>query len=189
MRNKPYLLEIGRKIKATRLSSGRKIREIAERANVSKGLISKIENGRTVPSLPVLISIISALDIDLGEFFSHLSPFKQQEINHVKAQEYSLVKKEKSKGFQYYKIHDHEINGISFTSNLLIIEPNATRAYVTTDGYESIFVLDGCLDYYIGDEMFKLIKGDSLFFNGRIPHFPKNSSEDIAKLFIVYILA
>ena len=72
MRDTPYLLQIGRLIKETRLKNGTRIREIAEKAKVSKGLISKIENARTVPSLPVLISVITALDINIGDFFSPL---------------------------------------------------------------------------------------------------------------------
>ncbi len=43
------LTQIGRKIRNIRRASAHTIQEVANKASVSKGLISKIENGRTVP--------------------------------------------------------------------------------------------------------------------------------------------
>jgi|SaaInlStandDraft_5_1057022.scaffolds.fasta_scaffold19842_3 transcriptional regulator with XRE-family HTH domain len=188
MNKNPYLLQIGRKIKSARLSNGTKIREIAEKANVSKGLISKIENGRTIPSLPVLLAIIDSLNINFSDFFKDISPSTTHDYTHIKEHDYSLLEKEKSTGFQYYNIYDHVFPDFSFAVNMLLIDPNSSRSYVTTDGHEFIFVLEGSLDYRLGDEVVKLKKGDSLFFNGQIPHLPSNTGEDIVKLLVIYIL-
>ncbi len=94
MHNSPYLLQIGKKIKETRISNGNVIREIAKKANVSKGLVSKIENGRTVPSLPVLISIINALDVNLSDFFRDIEPITTSDFIHIKEQDFTLIEKE-----------------------------------------------------------------------------------------------
>lgn len=188
MRKHPYLLQIGKKIKETRLRNNNKIKEIANKANVSKGLISKIENGRTIPSLPVLISIINALNINLSDFFHDIKPIAATDFVHVKERDYYIIEKERSKGFFYHHIHNQDFRGFSFSSDLLEIYPGATREFVTTDGYEFLFILDGCVDYHLGDKKLKLEKGDSLFFNGRIPHLPKNSKNEVAKLLVVYIL-
>jgi len=189
MNKNPYLLQIGRKIKSTRLSNKTKIREIAEKANVSNGLISKIENGRTIPSLPVLLAIIESLNINLSEFFEDIAPSTENDYTYIKKQDYSLIEKEKSTGFKYYNIHDHVFPGFSCAINLLLIDPKSTRSYVTTDGHEFIFVLEGSLDYHLGDEIVKLKEGDSLFFNGKIPHLPSNTGEKTAKLLVIYMLS
>ncbi len=188
MHNNPFLLQIGKKIKETRLKSGRKIREIAAKANVSKGLISKIENGRTVPSLPVLLSIINAIDTNLSDFFDDIEIVATTEYAHIKEQDYSLLIKEKSEGFIYHHIHNQDFRGFSFAANILDIHPGATRDFVSTDGYEFLYVLNGCLEFHLEENIVTLEKGDSLFFNGQIPHLPKNSKNEVAKLLVVYIL-
>ena len=188
MRDTPYLLQIGRLIKETRLKNGTRIREIAEKAKVSKGLISKIENARTVPSLPVLISVITALDINIGDFFQNIKPLVSPDFIHSKKQDLIVLEKEKSKGFEYHHILNQDFQSFSFDSVLLEISQNAKRDFVTTDGYEFLYILDGCVDYNLGDKQIKLEKGDSLFFNGRTPHLPKNSGNSLARILVIYIL-
>ncbi|MBK6946918.1 MAG: helix-turn-helix transcriptional regulator [Haliscomenobacter sp.] len=46
-----YLISgIGKKLRAVRMERKIKLTALANKAGVSKGLLSKIENGRTVPS-------------------------------------------------------------------------------------------------------------------------------------------
>ena len=66
------LIQISNRIKERRREKNITVQELALRANVSKGLISQIENSRTIPSLLVLIEIIKALEIDLNEFFKDI---------------------------------------------------------------------------------------------------------------------
>jgi len=64
-----YLIGIGKRIKEIRKNNGHTISEIATRTGVTAGLISRVENGRTIPSLPVLLKIISSLDVEVIDFF------------------------------------------------------------------------------------------------------------------------
>ncbi len=66
--------------------------------------------------------------------------------------------------------------------------PNAQRALVTTDGYTYLYVLKGDLIYIMGEERLTLEMGDSLFFNGKIPHKPLNETHTTASLLVVYLL-
>ena len=43
------------------------LQDVANKSDVSAGLLSKIENFRTVPSLPVLLSIAKSLEVDMSE--------------------------------------------------------------------------------------------------------------------------
>ncbi len=52
------ILQIGTRIKEIRHSKKITLDQLASKAGVSKALISQIENNRTVPSLPVLLSIV-----------------------------------------------------------------------------------------------------------------------------------
>src|SRR5579875_3687096 len=68
--------EIGQRIKRFRIEKGITQRELATRASLSKGYISQLEKGLTLPSLPNLKEILDVLGITLSEFFSEKNPLK-----------------------------------------------------------------------------------------------------------------
>ncbi|MBX9449041.1 MAG: helix-turn-helix domain-containing protein [Taibaiella sp.] len=68
-----FLLEISKRIKNKRIEKRLTLQELADKSGVSKGLISQIENGRSIPSLPVMFSIIQSLEIAVSEFFKDLN--------------------------------------------------------------------------------------------------------------------
>jgi len=70
--NSNTLLLIGRKIKEIRVQKKIKLVELAMKAKISKGLLSQIENNRTIPSLPVLLQIIKVLEVEYSDFFKKL---------------------------------------------------------------------------------------------------------------------
>jgi transcriptional regulator with XRE-family HTH domain len=60
---------IGRKLRLRRSIKGRSLQEVAERAEISIGLLSQIERGVTTPSLKSLRQICTALDMPVGWLF------------------------------------------------------------------------------------------------------------------------
>ena len=64
-----HLSFLGIKLREQRKIRRLTLRELAHRTNLSAGLISKIENFRTIPSLPVLLSIARELRLDPGRLF------------------------------------------------------------------------------------------------------------------------
>lgn len=65
--------KIAENIKAIRLKKNLTIKQLAEKTRVTKGLLSKIENSRTIPSLPVFVQILKSLDISFQDFFQGLT--------------------------------------------------------------------------------------------------------------------
>jgi transcriptional regulator with XRE-family HTH domain len=62
---------IGPKIRHTRLLKGLTLRDLAEVAQCSESLLSKIENGRANPSLKMIHRIASALGTPVAGLFQH----------------------------------------------------------------------------------------------------------------------
>mgnify|MGYP004417311743 CR=1 FL=1 len=60
---------IGRAIAKFRTSKGMSQEDLAAEANVNRGYISRIENGRVAFSVTVLLKICKALEIDPGHIF------------------------------------------------------------------------------------------------------------------------
>lgn len=182
------LVKIGKKVREFRNEKNLKLIEVASKAGISKGLLSKIENGRTIPSLPVLLQIVKALEVDLSSFFEGVEESASYQFIHCKKEDYQALQKEDSVGFNYFSIMNDSFSNIAFQTALLELSPNAQREKVTTDGYEFLYLLDGEVDYWLGQEAVSLNTGDSLFFNGRIPHVPQNKTNKVARILVIYML-
>lgn len=184
-----YLISgIGKHIKKIRKEKKLKLTALAKLAGVSKGLVSKIENGRTVPSLPVLLSIINALEMRPSDFFEPLHFVPSQHYIHKRPEEFTTVKKEDdARDLHYQLIMEKGFQDYSFEALTLEVGPDAERDPVSTDAYEFKYVLEGELDYQIEDEIVPLKQGDCLLYNGRIPHVPINNSGKPAKMLVIYL--
>src|SRR5438067_400350 len=60
---------LGVRLRHGRMTMGLRLRELAEKADCSESMISKIENGRAVPSLNILYRIAEALELTVGQLF------------------------------------------------------------------------------------------------------------------------
>jgi transcriptional regulator with XRE-family HTH domain len=181
------LIQISNRIKERRREKNITVQELATHANVSKGLISQIENSRTIPSLIVLIDIIKALDIDLNEFFKDIRTRNNLSPILVKRKdEYEHFEKEHTTGFSYQRILTRFIDHSTIDIVLLELEPNATRPLVETDAYEYKYILCGQVEYHFNEDKVILNQGDSMLFDGRIPHTPVNLGDTTASMLVVY---
>jgi len=181
------LIQISNRIKERRRDKNITVQELATQANVSKGLISQIENSRTIPSLIVLIDIIKALEIDLNEFFKDIrTKSKLSPILIKRKEEYEHFEKEHANGFHYQRILTRFIDHSTVDIVILNLEPNATRPLVETDAFEYKYILAGEIEYHFNDERIHLSQGDSMLFDGRIPHTPVNLGTQTASMLVVY---
>ncbi|WP_082331903.1 helix-turn-helix domain-containing protein [Mangrovimonas xylaniphaga] len=182
-----YLVGIGKHIKEVRKSNNQNISDIAQLAEVSNGLISRIENGRTIPSLPVLLNIINALNVEIAEFFKGIPQTSNSNfIISRKEDNTNIEKEDEAVGFTYKHIFSKQISSLGFETVLLEIAPNSKREKVTTDAFEFKYILSGECSYIIGEEEVLLKEGDSLFFDGRIPHVPINRGTESSKMLVIY---
>ena len=183
------LTEIGSKIRKVRQSKNLTVQELADRAGVSKGLISRIENSRTIPSLPVLISIIKALEVEINSFFEDIDqPIDEQKIIVRRQADLENVIMEGAEGFLYHPVINRSFSDFVVQVTVLDLEPGSQREKLITDAYEFKYILNGEVDYEIGDQKLTLHAGDSIYFDGRLPHVPVNRSEEKVRMLVVYFL-
>jgi transcriptional regulator with XRE-family HTH domain len=183
------LLLIGDKIRSKRTQKNVTLGELATRAGVSKGLISQIENNRTVPSLPVLFNIIHSLEEDLGTFFQDMQDsFGNSQVLIIRKGQEKLFAKEPVKGFSYKRILTRGVSSQATDVVLLELKKKATRKQmISTDAYECKYFLRGDVEYQIGEEIFTLHEGDTLFFDGRTKHRLRNIGPDDALILVFYL--
>jgi len=58
-----------RSLRHARILRGMRMRDLAEAVGCDESMISKIEAGKVLPSLPMLDKLVTALDRDMASFF------------------------------------------------------------------------------------------------------------------------
>ena len=181
--------KIGEAIRKYRSEKNLKLIELARKTNISSAMLSKIENGRMIPTIPSLFNIIQQLNIPLDAFFAELSKEDKFEgFIHIPKSAYTPYTKEaKATGFHYSSILEQSMEAGSFQMTLLELDPGAKRKLVSTEAFEFLYVLNGSVNYQLGKNILKLETGDSLFFDGRIAHVPTNETKKKISMLVVFL--
>ncbi|MFN3998581.1 helix-turn-helix domain-containing protein [Algoriphagus sp.] len=181
------IVQISNKLRSIRKEKNLTLQDIADRAGVTKGLISQIENSRTIPSLLVLIQIVKALEVGLDDFFNDLSFYgKEGKILIQRKADYQKFEKEPASGYEYSRIFTKKVNQCTIDIVVLEIQPGSVRDFVQTDAFEYKFIISGSVRYIFRDQEIEMNEGDSMLFDGMLEHNPVNSGQTPVKMLVVY---
>jgi len=183
------LIQIANRIKQVRVERKITIQDLANKAQVSKGLISQIENNRTVPSLWVLMNIIQSLNLDFNEFFKDITRQKKSPhpVIFKKRKDHQVFEKENTKGFLYYRAFTRTLQGGAADFVILELKKGAKRnRMVKTDSFEYNYMIKGKVEYTIEDKKYLFEEGDSLFLDSRLNHKLSNIGNGDASMLVVY---
>jgi len=178
---------IGKRIKDIRKVQKLSLKELADSSGVSTGLISKIENFRTIPSLPVLYQIAQALNTSMADIVSLVILEQPSSFILIKAADREVEEREDSMGLIYESIISTAINEATLKVNLIKAMPGTNRPHISTEAIELLFLISGKLEYMLNQDVIHLEEGDSLFFDGRIPHAVINNTSTTAVMLKCYI--
>ena len=182
------LVKIGLHVREIRKKRNFSLQDVADRSGLSKGLISKVENFRTVPSLVVLSRIAEVLKVTLADIVKDVEKESGCSYLVCRKDERKVLQRESARGFIYELLITENVDNSIFESFVLTLEKGARRKPVSTDGCEFLFMLKGKIEFLYGKEKIILEKGDSIFFDGRTTHVPKNIGKSEAKFLAVYLL-
>lgn len=181
------IIQISNKLREIRKEKSITLQELADSAGVTKGLLSQIENSRTIPSLLVLLNLIKELNLDLNEFFRDINLHPpDNKVLVRKAVDYQPFEKENASGFHYRRIFSTTIQEYHADFVLLTLDPGCSRPPVQTEAFEFKYILSGSVTYVIGDQQHELQTGDSIFFDASEMHNPYNNSKKPVTMLIVY---
>ncbi len=162
---------IGKKVRDYRLQLGFTVAQLAEHSELSKGMLSKIENAQASPSLSTLARIAGALDVPLTAFFDDL---EAHPVIHVKTGHgLDLIPRGLRKGMRSQLLGTLRGTTRRMEPVLYTITRNAkVGASYRHPGTEFLFMIEGTMDYAYGSRRFLLEPGDSLQFDGEVTHGP-----------------
>ena len=168
---------IGRKVRALRQGLDVTISDLARSTDLSVGMVSKIENGQTSPSLSTLKALAQALNVPISMFFQDFDV--RRDCSFVPAGQGVRIDRRGTKAGHIYELLGHSLRSATQIEPYLITldesaEPHATFQH---PGHEFIFMLSGRLVYRHAESRFEMGPGDALFFDALAPHGPEAMPE------------
>lgn len=164
---------IGNRMREERRRLGMTLQDVAHRSGLSLGMISKIENAQTSPSLRTLARLSLALDVPVTTFFRGFE--EERDASYVKAGEgIELVRSGTRHGHRYELLA--AAKGVQRRVQPFLItlsERSEAFPLFQHDGVEFLYGLEGSLLYRYGQHTYDLGPGDSLMYEGNTPHGPE----------------
>jgi quercetin dioxygenase-like cupin family protein/DNA-binding Xre family transcriptional regulator len=170
----PMELRVGARVRHARLLNRMRLKDVAERAKCSEGMLSKIENDRAVPSLTTLHRLCKALNLSVSALLNRnfVEPW-----TILRSRERAVIGHASGSGSEGVKaevIIPHA-EGRLLQGFVVIIEPGGhTAGVLQHQGEEVGYVMEGQLELTINGEVHLLSAGDSFFFPSDLPHEYRN---------------
>ena len=166
---------IGRAVRAFRRQKAMTVADLSKHTGLSIGMLSKIENGITSPSLATMQSLAHALSVPITAFFRRYE--ERREVMHVKSGHAVEMERAGTRAGHQYNLLGH----LGANASGVIVEPYIITLSETSDifptfqhdGIELLFMLEGEVEYRHGDQTFLMEPGDSLLFDADAPHGPE----------------
>jgi len=166
-------VSIGRRVRHLRQRLQLTATELAAEAGLSPGMLSKIENGGTSPSLSTLRALARALNVPMTSFFADFE--ERRDCSYVHAGQGVLIERRGTKAGHRYELLGHSLAGDIVVEPYLITLSEDANPYTQFqhDGMEFIFMLSGKVIYRHADKLYPMGPGDALFFDAGAPHGPE----------------
>jgi transcriptional regulator with XRE-family HTH domain len=170
-------IAIGRQAREFRLLLNMTVAEVAKQAGLSPGMLSKIENGNTSPSLATLTGLSRALNVPVTSLFRKFE--EQRDASFVRAGEGLVIERRGTRAGHEYRLLGHTIGKeISVEPYLVSLsEKSEVFPIFQHSGVEFLYMLRGQVVYRHGDRTYRMTVGDSLFFDSDAPHGPEELVE------------
>jgi transcriptional regulator with XRE-family HTH domain len=165
---------IAMQVKRQRLGQGLKIADVARIADISQGMVSKIENAQVSTSLDTLSRLCDAIGLPMSKLFADFDrPDGGAQL--IRAGEgMEVVRRGTDKGHTYHLLSYKQGPRKNFEPFLITMD-DASEVFprFSHPGSEFIYILEGKLEYRHGNQVYPMVPGDSLTFDGEIPHGPE----------------
>lgn len=171
--------KIGNRIKSLRLLQNRTIRDLANGSDLSKSMISKIENNKTIPSIAALVKIASSLGVSVSDI---LEAEETLSAEFTSSEEFEENITRTDKGYCIFpfasKYHHKKMQPFLIKAK----KGEVKEHELTHEGEEFVYVISGELEFKVGRKTYNLKKGESLYFNSLENHGMMPVSDEVTYL-------
>jgi transcriptional regulator with XRE-family HTH domain len=171
---------IGPKLRALRSAQRHSLQQLAAISDVSAAAIHKIERNGMVPTITTLLKLGAALGVPVS-YFVEEDEQPPEPVHHTPVDRRPSV---------YTPHRGLALAGITGSDRqfqtaaaVATVAPGASSGekLLVHPGEELVHVTEGVLSFQVGDETYRLGKGDSLHFGGQVPHHWANEAKHPAR--------
>lgn len=175
---------IGVRLRHARMTRRLTLRELADKAQCSESMVSKVENGRALPSLTTLHRICRVLDLTVGQLFAKsgeppgvlMRTGERAVLDMHPLRPGSDIKSEQLIPFDPRNLLE---------GSILLIAPGSTPELISHEGEEVGYVIEGTLQITVGETTYVAHEGDSVHFPSSLPHSYHNPGPEMARVIVI----
>jgi transcriptional regulator with XRE-family HTH domain len=167
--------ERGRRLRNLRHEHGHSLQGAAQLAGLSPSFLSALERGSTGASVATLHRLAQLYGVTVPALLASVAPARRR-VRPTERQQLSV-----GKGV---RIEQLSMGATHLEPQLFVLAASASSegAYAH-EGEEFLYVLDGGLTFWIGDEeRYRLKAGDALTFPSTLPHRWRNRADGETRL-------
>lgn len=175
-------LKVGVRLRHARLLKGMRMKDLATAVDCDESMISKIESGKVLPSIPMLNKLVHALDRDMASFFG------------LRIDEHMLVQKPDERlkvfvdalrggtGVTYERLVPVGAGNL-LEANVHVVAPGGEKIDLITHQGEAVgYLVCGEIELTIDDTTYRMSAGDSFFFKAYLTNSYRNVGEVEARI-------
>lgn len=174
---------VGIKLKLARQTKGLTLKELASRSRCSESLLSKAENGKALPSLPLIHRLVRVLETNISWLFEETEP---EDTPVFRAGERPVVTLDNrpgdGAGVSFERIIPYK-GGHLLQSTIHHIDVGGKSGEaITHEGEETGYVLRGRIELNLDGVVHSLQAGDAFCFRSHVPHSYRNTGDEPASI-------
>lgn len=157
----------GESIRNMRLKKSLTLQALSNLSGISKSMLSEIENNKKTPTIELILRISDALGVHVSSLVDNPSKANEPTI-FIKADYQQTFLDPVTKTELHFISHHSEKTGLEF---IYAITPSNNITEVFSPSLATIkyfYIVQGILQIRLGEDTYKLSKGDYLSFNADI---------------------
>jgi len=180
-------IAIGRQIRRFRNAQGMTQADLARQSGLSLGMLSKVENGMTSPSLASLQGLAEALGVPVTALFRLHEDSRQ--ATFVAAGQGLNIERQGTRAGHHYQLLGHSSDQSPRVEPYLVTLSHESDVFplFQHDGVEFIHLLTGKMLYRHANNTYLMSVGDSLYFDSAALHGPEELIELPVKMLALIV--
>lgn len=179
--------DLGRKLKQLRLRKKIALVDLGKHTGLSASMLSQLENGKLIPTLPTLARIAMVFDVGVDHFF----------VDRRRKRTFALTRNDERIRFPErpdIPKPSYFFECLAFAAQEKVMQaymaefPNRSPEEVSEhfhEGAELVHLIEGVLELRYEDETHTLRPGDSVYFDAAEPHSYRGVSKSPARAIII----
>ena len=177
--------ELGLRLRMARRTKGWTMKQLATSAGCSESLLSKIENGKNLPSLPLLHRLVQVLETNIGWLFGDRASQRNIVFRAGQRPVIALDPRHRGEGIALERVIPFSDMHLLQCNIHHIAEGGSSAGPIAHEGEEVGYVLAGRIELIVDGKSHRLAAGDAFVFRSDRQHAYRNIGEGAASIFWV----